>query len=371
MGLTQLEELNLSKCKILKLPDPFGASFDSLKVLNLSNNLMFTLPEMFSRMTALERLDMSYMRLISLATVPAVKIPGEKVEDLGDIREWQEVRTQGHTYVAGVSHPCVCPSARQIEAEDGSTVYFNRRKNLLRRFLPHLQAASAQAAAVLASRDDEAEGANGHANEAPTTPATHNASTASPTAPSHGPPNSQAQQLRVAYQWQGSGYLSKSSGNIGSQGSWRQQRPGLPRATSSDDDVDEEKEATEEAALTPVEGGTEVPKLDFSKLKGPTSTVVAVPASQIDRHSGKTAPVTRDEQLPNSESALIVAHAPNEEDYATTEPKKKKKEQDPVEIMARKKQLLAQHRGAWELGYSKEHDSVRRLRQMDCIGNAV
>ena len=92
MGLSNLKDLNLSKCEIVKLPDPFGERFHSLTTLNLSNNHMFLLPEKFTRMTSLTRLELSHMRLISLATVPAVNIPGEQVEDLGDLREWQEVR---------------------------------------------------------------------------------------------------------------------------------------------------------------------------------------------------------------------------------------------------------------------------------------
>ena len=92
MGLTMLKDLNLSKCHLVKLPDPFGEHFHSLTNLNLAKNHMFTLPEMFTRMSALTRLDLSYMRLISLATVPTVSIPGEAVEDLGDLKEWTEVR---------------------------------------------------------------------------------------------------------------------------------------------------------------------------------------------------------------------------------------------------------------------------------------
>lgn len=129
---TTLTDLNLSKNEIYQLPKDFGKNFAYLKTLNLSNNFLVLLPELFNRMASLTDLDLSYNKLWTLALVPPVTIPGETLEDLGDIREW-------------------------IAMEDettGETVYFNKRRHMIRRFLPHLQASAVgdtdDAAAILA-----------------------------------------------------------------------------------------------------------------------------------------------------------------------------------------------------------------------------
>lgn len=386
MGLSKLKELNLSKCEIVKLPESFGDGFHSLTTLNLSSNHMFLLPEKFTRMTSLTRLELSHMRLISLATVPAVSIPGEQVEDLGDLREWHEVRLAASLHNA----PCAAVATTVCSLTTVSSVCQSVCVRWRTRTATRCSStASAICCAVSChiTRSLRSLMRNKHW-EAPSAASLMEAGTKRMTTLKlrlH----LEATARRSTMLWQArpaqrllltisaSGNLPVTKVLLGDAwGGGSTQHPYalwvlLP--ISRPDTGKRIWRHTDTGAVSTTNPTTVDARLhlDFSKLRGGSGSAPDGGQDGTDVSTAGIWNATAPGAAPGmSEGAAVGGTAAGDVAgqlsealvVAATEPKKKRKtNQDPAEVMARKKALLAQGKGAWEIGYDKEVDSVRAV----------
>ena len=281
--------------------------------------------------------------------------------------------------------------AKQIVADNGDTVYFNRRKNLLRRFLPHHQESSkVDVQDMLAALTDRDIGEPADAPERPkdrpiTRPATSQSVTKLPAVGSSTPSRKSSNRPVVHDVPRSASSSTRALKDDAVKVEWIPQLDecrygagmgcGCPitlawRAHAATGKQIWKNNVT--GATTHSRPSTaQDPRfqLDFSRLpsrQGPRSQPQETPniwdeqpqaAIVASDHAG-----TNTEQVGEGDGEAAEDNGVNGAAEAAAVPAKKARRGDPAEVMARKKALQKAGRGAWEVKYNDETDKVHGER---------